>query len=152
MALLRPPALALAQDKPNIILILADDLGYDELSCNGQRKISTPNIDRLSQEGITFTQHYSGSSVSAPSRCTLLTGLNTGHSYIRDNKEVGAFHDYTGQMPLADSCFTLTEMLKQSGYSTACIGKLGLGFNGNSGDPLKQGFSGEVFDISGYLN
>lgn len=140
LLLMLPPALAMAQEKPNVVLILADDLGYNELSCNGQQKFSTPNIDRLSKEGITFTQHYSGSPVSAPSRCSLLTGMHTGHAYIRDNKEVGAFHEYTGQMPLADSCFTLAEMLKKSGYATACIGKWGLGFNGNSGDPVNQGF------------
>ncbi len=80
-------------EKPNIIYILADDLGYGELGCYGQQKIKTPNIDRLAAEGIKFTQHYSGSTVCAPSRCVLLTGRHTGHSIVRDNYELGDFSD-----------------------------------------------------------
>ena len=76
--------------KPNIIYILADDLGISELGCYGQQLIETPNIDRLSQEGMTFSNHYSGTAVSAPSRCVLFTGLHTGHAYIRGNDEMAS--------------------------------------------------------------
>ncbi|HPR89458.1 MAG TPA: arylsulfatase [bacterium] len=126
--------------KPNIVYILADDLGYHEISCNGQDKFATPNIDKLAREGLSFTQHYAGSPVSAPSRCVLLTGLHTGHSYIRDNQEIGKWEDFTGQLPIPDSSFTLAELLKEKGYRTACIGKWGLGFNNTPGSPLNQGF------------
>ncbi|WP_235297000.1 arylsulfatase [Portibacter marinus] len=121
---------------PNIIYILADDLGYGDLSCYGQKKFSTPNIDRLAREGMKFTSHYSGSTVCAPSRSTLLTGQHTGFTYIRGNKEVRP----EGQHPLPDSIFTMAEMFKEAGYKTGAFGKWGLGFPGSPGDPNNQGF------------
>jgi arylsulfatase A-like enzyme len=132
--------------RPNIVYILTDDLGYGELGCYGQQKIRTPNIDRLAAEGMRFTQHYSGSPVCAPSRCTLLTGKHTGHSYIRDNDEMGergdVWHDpnLEGQRPLLPSTETVGTMLRREGYITACIGKWGLGGPGSTGHPNKQGF------------
>ena len=129
-----------ASKKPNIIYILADDLGYNEISYNGQTNFNTPNIDTLARQGISFTQHYSGSPVSAPSRCVLLTGKHTGHCAIRDNKEIGSFEDYKGQEPLPESTFTVAHLLKNAAYKTACIGKWGLGFYDNSGSPSLQGF------------
>ena len=122
--------------KPNIIYILADDLGYGDLSCYGQTKFSTPNIDALAKEGLLFTQHYAGSSVCAPSRSTLLTGLHTGHTPIRGNKEVRP----EGQWPLPDSTYTIAELLKDQGYVTGAFGKWGLGYPNSEGDPLNQGF------------
>jgi arylsulfatase A len=124
------------QTKPNIIYILADDLGYGDLSCYGQTKFSTPHIDALAKEGLLFTQHYAGSSVCAPSRSTLLTGFHTGHTVIRGNKEVRP----EGQWPMPDSTYTIAELLKDQGYVTGAFGKWGLGFPGSEGDPLKQGF------------
>jgi arylsulfatase A-like enzyme len=121
---------------PNVIFILADDLGYGDLSCYGQTKFSTPNIDRLASAGLVFTQHYSGSTVCAPSRSALLTGLHTGHTFVRGNKEV----DPEGQYPLPDSAFTIVKLFKSKGYVTGIFGKWGLGFPGSSGDPLTQGF------------
>ncbi|MFH6768606.1 arylsulfatase [Gaetbulibacter aquiaggeris] len=123
-------------NKPNIIYILADDLGYGDLSCYGQTKFSTPHIDALAKEGLLFTQHYAGSSVCAPSRSTLLTGLHTGHTPIRGNKEVRP----EGQWPLPDSTHTLAELLKDEGYVTGAFGKWGLGYPNSEGDPLNQGF------------
>jgi arylsulfatase A len=124
------------EELPNVIFILADDLGYGDLSCYGQTKFSTPNIDLLAKEGMVFTQHYSGSTVCAPSRSALLTGLHTGHTIIRGNKEV----EPEGQYPLPDSTFTLVELFKARGYTTGIFGKWGLGSPGSSGDPLNQGF------------
>jgi arylsulfatase A len=122
--------------KPNIILILADDLGYAQLGCYGETKIRTPNTDRLAAEGTRFTQAYSGSPVCAPSRCVLLTGLHTGHAFIRDNREI----EPEGQEPLPAGTPTLPRLLQAEGYTTGLIGKWGLGFPGSSGEPLKQGF------------
>ncbi len=122
--------------KPNIVLILADDLGYSELGCYGQQKIRTPNIDRLAAEGMRFTQFYAGSTVCAPSRCTLLTGLHTGHTVVRDNQSVGA----EGQWPLPARTLTLGNILQDRGYATACIGKWGLGGPGSTGEPNRHGF------------
>ena len=121
---------------PNIIYILADDLGYGDLSYNGQEKFQTPNIDALAANGMKFTQHYSGSTVCAPSRSVLMTGLHTGHTYIRGNKEVLP----EGQHPLAASIITLAERFQAQGYKTGAFGKWGLGFPGSEGDPTKQGF------------
>jgi arylsulfatase A-like enzyme len=128
--------------KPNIIFIMADDLGYGELGCYGQELIRTPNLDRLAAEGMRFTRFYSGSPLCAPSRCVLLTGYHTGHAAIRDNKEFGDWTDEeeNGQMPLPDSCFTLAESLKTAGYTTAVIGKWGLGGPDTEGVPNRQGF------------
>ena len=121
---------------PNIIYILADDLGYGDLGCYGQTKFDTPNLDRLAAQGMRFTQHYSGSTVCAPSRSALMTGLHTGHTPVRGNKEMQP----EGQYPLADSVFTLAEMLQKAGYTTGAFGKWGLGYPGSEGDPNFQGF------------
>ncbi len=124
-------------DKPNVIYILADDLGYGDLGCYGQTAIQTPNIDRLAAEGMLFTQHYSGCTVSAPSRSTLLTGQHTGHTPIRGNRELV---DQEGQLPLPSETYTMAEMFKDAGYSTGAFGKWGLGYPGSEGDPNMQGF------------
>jgi arylsulfatase len=125
-----------ASRPPNIVFILADDLGYGELGCYGQQKIRTPSLDRLAAGGMRFTQFYSGAPVCAPSRCTLMTGKHSGHAAIRDNSEVQP----EGQRPIPDSAVTLAERLKGRGYATAAIGKWGLGFPGSEGDPNRQGF------------
>ena len=127
---------------PNIIYILADDLGYGELGIYGQKKIKTPNLDRLAKGGIFFTQHYTGAPVCAPSRYMFLTGTHAGHSYIRGNYELGQFSDENegGQMPIPETTPTLAKMLKKAGYQTAMIGKWGLGMNETTGSPLLQGF------------
>ena len=122
--------------KPNIIYILADDLGYGDLSCHGQTKFQTPNIDQLAARGMSFTQHYSGATVCAPSRSALMTGLHTGHTPIRGNKAASP----EGQYPLADSLATLPKVLKSVGYQTGAFGKWGLGPVGSVGDPNNQGF------------
>jgi arylsulfatase A len=121
---------------PNIVYILADDLGYGDLSCYGQRKFSTPNIDRLALEGMLFTQHYTGCTVSAPSRSCLMTGLHSGHTPIRGNKGWKP----EGQWPLPAESYTVAEMLKTRGYVTGAFGKWGLGFIDSEGDPNSQGF------------
>jgi arylsulfatase len=133
---------------PNIIFILADDLGYAELGCYGQKRIQTPNIDRLAAEGMRFTQHYCGNAVCAPSRCVLMTGKHPGHAFIRNNGNPRGLDDlrqkygweFPGQNPIPDAEVTVAEMLKQKGYSTAAVGKWGLGHFGTTGDPNKQGF------------
>ncbi len=122
--------------KPNIIYIMADDLGYGDLGCYGQKEIKTPHIDRLAEEGIRFTQHYAGSTVCAPSRCSLMTGLHTGHTVVRGNKPTPPM----GQYPLPDSTVTVAKILKDAGYHTALIGKWGLGGPESNGHPLNQGF------------
>jgi arylsulfatase A len=123
---------------PNVIYILADDLGYGDLGCYGQKLIQTPEIDKMAEEGIKFTNHYSGSTVCAPSRCVLMTGLHSGHAYIRGNKI----------LPLRDIDFTVAELFKESNYVTGCIGKWGLGENFTTGHPNNQGFD----YFFGYLN
>jgi arylsulfatase A len=128
--------LAVDKSMPNVIYILADDLGYGDVSCYGQEKFVTPNIDKLAKEGMLFTQHYSGSSVCAPSRSALMTGQHSGHSPIRGNKEV----EPEGQYPIPKATFTIPELLKSKGYATGAFGKWGLGFPGSEGDPLQQGF------------
>ncbi|MCU0646059.1 MAG: sulfatase-like hydrolase/transferase, partial [bacterium] len=136
----------LPKEKPNIIFIMADDLGYGELGCYGQEKIKTPNIDRLAAEGMKFTQHYSGSPVCAPSRCTLMTGKHTGHAYIRANDEMNergnVWHDpnIEGQRPLLPDTETIARMMQRAGYVTGAIGKWGLGGPDDSGHPNQQGF------------
>jgi len=122
--------------KPNIIFILADDLGYGDPGSYGQREIKTPNLDRLAAGGMRFTDHYAGSSVCAPSRCCLMTGLHTGNAYIRGNREAKPM----GQEPIPDETVTVAELLKQAGYRTALIGKWGLGPPGSEGIPNRQGF------------
>jgi arylsulfatase A-like enzyme len=128
-----------ASHKPNIIFILADDLGYGDLGCYGQTKIKTPNIDKLAIEGIRFRDCYAGSTVCAPSRCALMTGLHTGHGRIRGNK---------AGVALATNDVTLAEILKKGGYHTGLVGKWGLGDEGSSGTPRKKGFN----EFIGYLN
>jgi len=126
--------------RPNIIFIMADDLGYGDIGCYGQKFIKTPNIDRMAREGIRFTNHYSGAPVSAPARCCLMTGKNLGHSYIRNNFEVKGDEYNQGQMPIPENTETVARMLKRAGYTTAIIGKWGLGSMASSGAPNKQGF------------
>ncbi|MDD4516244.1 arylsulfatase [Massilibacteroides sp.] len=121
---------------PNIIYILADDLGYGDLACYGQKFIKTPNLDRMAAEGMQFMQHYAGCTVSAPSRGSLMTGLHTGHSQIRGNKEI----DPEGQQPLGKETFTLGKMLKGAGYATGIFGKWGLGYPESESTPLTMGF------------
>jgi arylsulfatase len=132
--------------KPNVIFLLADDLGYGDVGCYGQKKIRTPNIDKLAAEGMMFTQCYSGSPVCAPSRCALMTGKHTGHCEVRDNKQVGGPDAWqlgittSGQWPLSEDAITVAEILKNAGYTTGACGKWGLGQVGTTGDPNKQGF------------
>lgn len=128
---------------PNVVFILADDLGYGDLGFLGQKYIETPNIDRLATEGMVFTRHYSGSPVCAPSRSTLLTGLHSGHTPIRGNAEVQP----EGQLPLTDSIQTLSKVFQGTGYVTGAFGKWGLGMNGTTGQPSNQGFE----SFYGYL-
>lgn len=127
-----------AKKKPNIIFILADDLGYGDLGCYGQTKIKTPSIDRLAAEGMRFTQCYAGSTVCAPSRAVLMTGQHTGHARIRGNAAV----------PLQPEDVTIPEVLKKAGYRTCAVGKWGLGLSGTPGLPSKQGFD----EWLGYLS
>jgi len=125
---------------PNIVFILADDLGYGELGCYGQEKIKTPNLDRLAREGMRFTHHYTGAPVCAPARCTLLTGKHLGHAEIRDNRDSGNGKEFPGQWPISDQAVTLAETLKAAGYATGGFGKWGLGPSDSSGGPNNQGF------------
>ena len=127
-----------ASRKPNLIFILADDLGYGDLGCFGQKKIKTPNLDGMAKKGMKLTQFYAGSTVCAPSRCVLMTGLHTGHAYIRGN----------GRHNLRPSDFTVAELFKKEGYKTGCFGKWGLGNEGTDGIPTKQGFD----SFYGYLH
>jgi arylsulfatase len=123
---------------PNVVLIVADDLGVAELGCYGQKLIRTPNVDRMAKEGMKFTRFYSGQAVCAPSRCTLMTGKHTGHAAIRDNRE--APEKAEGQLPMSADEVTVATLLKKKGYTTAAMGKWGLGMFGTTGDPLKHGF------------
>lgn len=140
-----------AQTKPNIVLFLVDDLGIGDLGVYGQRYIRTPAIDSLAQEGMTFTQHYAGCTVSAPSRGSLLTGKHTGHAYIRGNKNTPNPDGYTYDHPLRPEEYTLAELLGDAGYHTACIGKWGLGGSNTHGAPTEQGFD-YFFGYLGQLN
>src|SRR5210317_1874886 len=138
--------------KTNIIYILADDLGYGELGCFGQELIETPNIDKLAENGIKFTQHYSGAPVCAPSRCVLLTGKHMGHSQVRGNdewRERGDVWDYKsmladstleGQRPMAKGTVTIANKMQDAGYKTAMFGKWGLGAPQTHSIPTKMGF------------
>ncbi len=122
---------------PNFIFIMADDLGYGDVGAYGQSLIKTPHIDKLAADGMTFSQFYAGTSVCAPSRSVLMTGLHSGHTQIRGNKQFGY---QNGQLPLPDSAITVAEYLKQAGYTTGMIGKWGLGDPNTTGDPSKQGW------------
>lgn len=142
-----------APARPNIILIVADDLGYGDLGCFGQEKILTPHIDRLAREGMRFTVTYAGAPVCAPSRCVLLTGLHTGHARIRENSpEVGgeleAFGEGARRLSLTANDHTLTEALRSAGYATGAAGKWGLGEPASAGTPSRHGFDAWL----GYLN
>ena len=128
-------------NKPNVVFILADDLGYGDVGCYGQEQIKTPNIDRLAAEGMRFTQFYAGSTVCAPSRCVLMTGKHTGHAWVRGNGT-------PAQSSLRDEDKTVAEMFKDAGYHTAMFGKWGLGELNSPGHPNKQGFD----EFFGYLN
>jgi len=125
---------------PNIIYILADDLGYGDIGVYGQTLFETPNLDRLAKGGMQFLQHYSGSTVCAPSRSALMTGQHTGHTFIRGNSERGFTLENEGQYPLASEELTIAEALKEAGYRTAAFGKWGLGYPGSEGAPNSQGF------------
>jgi arylsulfatase A-like enzyme len=137
---LAPLGRSLAQPagKPNIILILADDLGYGDLGCYGQQRIRTPHLDRMAAEGMRFTQHYAGSTVCAPSRCALMTGRHTGHCTVRGNVDV--------LMKPGEP--TLAGLLRRAGYATACIGKWGIGHPVSPEDPHRHGFD----HFFGYLS
>lgn len=127
---------AQAADRPNIVFILADDLGYRELGSFGQELIKTPHLDGLAEQGLRLTQHYCGNAVCAPSRCVLMTGQHPGHTYIRSNKAAPP----EGQEPIPDSVVTLGELLQGEGYVTGAFGKWGLGGPDSTGHPLDQGF------------
>lgn len=129
-------AFGAAAAKPNVIFILADDLGYGDLGCFGQKHIKTPNIDRLAAEGMRFTDAYAGATVCAPSRCTLMTGLHNGHAPVRGNRELPD----EGQLPMPADTFTVGHLMKQAGYATGLVGKWGLGFPGSHSTPTKMGF------------
>jgi arylsulfatase A len=130
------PSEADAGQSPNIIYIMLDDAGYGDFGCYGQKKFSTPNIDRMAREGMRFTQHYAGSTVCAPTRCSLMSGVHTGHAFIRGNKEIQP----EGQWPLPADLVTVPKLLKGAGYVTGMFGKWGLGAPGSEGDPKKQGW------------
>ncbi len=130
VCLLLTGALPAADRKPNIIFIMVDDLGYGDLGCYGQKEVQTPNIDRLAADGRKFTQFYAGSTVCAPSRCVLMTGLHTGRCFIRGN----------GKDNLRPEDITVAEVLRSAGYATALVGKWGLGHEGSEGVPTRQGF------------
>ena len=125
-----------AGNQPNIIFILADDLGYGDLGCYGQQKITTPNLDKMAAEGMRFTQFYAGTAVCAPSRCALMTGMHTGHASVRGNKGMKP----EGQFPMTASNITFVQLLQKQGYHTGAFGKWGLGFIGTDGDPNRKGF------------
>ena len=124
-----------AAERPNVIYIMADDMGWGDLGANGQTKIKTPSLDRMAAEGTRFTSAYCSTSVCAPSRCALMTGLHMGHAPVRANREIQP----EGQFPLPAGTYTLARMFKDAGYATACVGKWGLGFPGSSGEPKKVG-------------
>lgn len=132
--LLLPQVVAAGPPRPNIVYILLDDAGYGDLSCYGQERFSTPNIDRMAQEGMRFTQHYSGSTVCAPTRCSLMTGLHTGHTHVRGNREVKP----EGQAPMPADIVTIPRLLKKAGYVTGAFGKWGLGAPGSASDPAEH--------------
>ena len=136
------------RNKPNIVYILADDLGYNEIGVYGQTKIRTPNLDALAENGMRFTQHYSGSPVCAPSRSTFVEGKSTASSTVRGNYSIGGWAEELGQFPLPPGTRTIGSMLQEQGYRTAVIGKWGLGGPGSTGQPNDQGFD----HFFGYLD
>jgi arylsulfatase A-like enzyme len=143
-------ALPASARQPNVLLILADDLGAGDLGCYGQTKIKTPNLDRMAAEGMRLTQHYSGNAVCAPSRCVLMTGKHPGHAIVRDNrgtassakvKKEGGRPETEGQHPIPAGAVTLAELFTEQGYASGGFGKWGLGGPGTTGEPMKQGFT-----------
>jgi len=134
-------ASAHAAEKPNVVFILADDLGYGEVGCFGQKKIPTPNIDKLAEQGMKLTQFYSGAPTCAPSRCVLMSGKHLGHADIRGNRQAKlAFPEFKeGQHPIAKETVLMPEVFRKAGYTTATIGKWGLGPVGSTGDPNRHG-------------
>ncbi|TWU58248.1 arylsulfatase [Rubripirellula reticaptiva] len=143
LTLLTTPVSADSNGPPNVVFILADDLGFRELGSFGQTKIKTPNLDKLAAEGMRLTQHYSGNAVCAPSRCVLLTGKHPGHAFVRDNRSTPP----EGQLPIPDDEVTLPELMKRHGYATGAFGKWGLGGPDSTGEPLRQGLD----HFTGYL-
>ena len=142
-----------AAEKPNIIFILSDDLGQGDLGCYGQKLIKTPNLDRMAAEGTRYMQAYCGTSVCAPSRSSLMTGLHTGHCPVRGNREIPASESKfgAGQLPLPEKIVTVAEVLKSAGYATGCMGKWGMGQFDTTGSPLKQGFD-HFFGYNGQVH
>jgi arylsulfatase A len=140
VAILALAAAAHAQQpsRPNVVFILADDLGYGDLGCYGQTKIRTPNLDRMAAEGMRFTQFYTGCPVCAPSRCTLMTGKHLGHATVRDNMQRAPGME--GQHRMEQGTVTVAQLLKKAGYSSAIIGKWGLGMPEEHSSPLDFGF------------
>ena len=127
---------AVAAEKPNLIFILSDDLAQGDVGCYGQKLIQTPRLDRMAREGTRYTQAYCGTSVCAPSRASLMTGLHSGHCPVRGNWEIKP----EGQLPLPAETVTVAQVLKNAGYATACMGKWGMGMFQTTGSPLKKGF------------
>lgn len=131
------------QPRPNIVFILADDMGIGDLGCYGQEYIKTPNIDRMAREGIRFTQFYAGSTVCAPSRASLMTGQHTGITHVRGN----------GEYPLPETDTIIPQLLQKEGYNTAMFGKWGLGLEGTTGEPQKKGwnhFTGHLHHVDAH--
>ncbi len=122
--------------RPNIIYVLSDDLAQGDIGVYGQKLIRTPNLDRMAAEGTRFTQAYCGTTVCAPSRTSLMTGLHSGHSPVRANREIKP----EGQLPLPAATLTVAQVLKSAGYATGCVGKWGMGMFDTTGSPLKKGF------------
>jgi arylsulfatase A-like enzyme len=131
-----PAAAGAAPARPNLVFVLSDDLAMGDLGCYGQKLIRTPNLDRMAREGTRYTQAYCGTSVCAPSRASLMTGLHTGHSPIRANWEIAAGE---GQQPLPAGTATVAGILRGAGYATACMGKWGMGMFDTTGSPLQKG-------------
>ena len=149
---------ASAQQRPNILYIMCDDMGWGDLGCYGQQYIATPNIDRLASEGVRFTQAYAGSPVSAPSRATFMTGQHSGHTHVRGNKEYwsgnntvkyGNNTDYArvGQEPYATNHVIIPEILRDNGYTTGMFGKWAGGYEGSASTPDKRG----IDEYYGYI-
>jgi arylsulfatase A-like enzyme len=142
LCVIAAPVAQAANEKLNVVFVLADDLGWGELGCYGQQKIPTPNLDKLAADGMRFTQHYAGAPVCAPSRCVLMTGKHLGHAEVRGNFRVqAAFPQFDeGQYPLSESAVTIAQQFQKAGYVTGAMGKWGLGPVGSTGEPNRKGF------------
>ncbi len=137
-ALAAPTATPSAAPRPpNVVFIIADDLGYGDVGSFGQKKIRTPHLDRMAAEGMRLTRHYSGNAVCAPSRCVLMTGRHPGHAFIRDNRSIQP----EGQWPIPADTVTLAKLFRERGYAVGGFGKWGLGGPGTTGEPMRQGFT-----------